>query len=129
MSRSTRRPLISSVSQGQVALPNRNPPAVQAGLGAAAAHVPTAPETPGKRKFTALEAGDQSTLFGRPNAQGDRGGAAFAAWCALQGYAPDFRQTQTDWEPLLAEFGSQPIHGHRRKSFGGNHRFNPEDKR
>lgn len=50
------------------------------------------------------------------------GGAAFAAWCREKGIDPDLKRFESDWTPLIIEFESRPIHGHRRGPGGGTHR-------
>lgn len=126
------KPLVSSTKGSTVTLPNHAPRrARQEGLGAQAAAKPAV--TLGgsqKRRMGAAEAGALSPQFGRTSGQGDKGGEAFATWChRVHGIDTRERRPQSEWEALLAEFAARPVHGHRRKSVGGNHRPNRSDLR
>jgi hypothetical protein len=70
----------------------------------------------GKRMMRGHEAATRSDLF-------NAGGSAFARWLQEKGINPGVeRKTEEEWQPLLQEFASRPVHGHRRGAKGGSHR-------
>jgi len=83
---------------------------------------------PRARTMPGFVAAEACNLFGRP---GKGGGEAFSRWLSTNhpDVASDSRMSAAEWEPLLTEFASRPIHGHRRTGAGGNHRINKHHRR
>ena len=67
-------------------------------------------------------AGSKSTKF-------PKGGGAFERWCADRGIHTLDKRPIEEWNELLEEFASRPVHGLRRGCDGGDHRPNPRTRR
>ena len=66
--------------------------------------------------LTATQAGEACPLF-------PKGGEGFGAWCVERGIPAKERRRSNEWDDLLLDFASRPIHGYRRGPHGGSHEY------
>lgn len=92
--------------------------------------LPPAPEVPAgigvravrKREDRSLRV--NARLAGSKSAKFPKGGTAFEQWCAARGIHTLDKRPIEEWNELLEEFASRPVHGLRRGCDGGDHRPN-----
>lgn len=103
-------PEIARVAVGGIALPERAPRLQvnqPVAVGGAVLSETAGPEPVGKRRMRAEEAAEAHTGSGR----------AFARWLRSQGIDANVeRRTAEEWQPLVQDFLSRPVHGHRRSA-------------